>query len=201
MADEPNQESFENSPYIAYPDWAALGVHPSELLGDERLDYAPYLPAQVRWDRLPDDELAWLTVAVMDDIPTSDAPRVSARLWWENLGTRLVGAALQFSPQDFEVIFRSWGVVFEVSFANQSLADAFRASAAMHSVMEQLGSLRVEVTTGRGGGTTRARLPRHPRPLLGSGAAAIPLPLDDHDQIQVGSLFLESGQTPLPLAV
>jgi hypothetical protein len=200
MADEPNQESFENSSYIAHPDWAALGVHPSELLGDEQLDYAPYLPARLRWERLPDDELTWLTVAVIDNIPTDDAPRVSARLWWENQGMRMVGAAVQFSAQDFKITFRSWGVVFEVCFANDLLADAFRDSAAMQSVMEQLGSLRVEVTSGRGGGTTRSRLPRRPRPLLGSGAAELPLPLEEYEEIRAGSVFVEPGHA-LPLAV
>jgi hypothetical protein len=199
-ADEPNQEFFENSVYIAHPDWAALGVHPSELLGDEQLDYAPYLPARLRWERLSDDELSWLTVAVIDDIPTNDAPRVSARLWWENLGMRMVGAALQFSPQDFEVTFRTWGVVFEVSFASDAFATAYRESPAMLSVLEQLGSLRVEVTSGRGGGTTRARLPRRPRPLLGSGAAELPLPLDEYHQIHAGGVFVEPGHA-LPLAV
>jgi hypothetical protein len=206
MTDEPNLESFDSGfPYIAHPDWAELGVHPSELFGDAELDYAPYLPARLRWERLPDDELTWLTVAVIDDIPTNDKPRVSARFWWENLGTRIVGAALQFSPQDFEVTFRSWGVVFEVSFANESLADAFRWSPAMHSVMEQLGSLRVEVTSGRGGGTTRARLPRRPRPLLGSGAAELPIPssrrFDDSDEFYVGRGLGQLGRSLLPLAV
>jgi hypothetical protein len=90
--------------------------------------------------------------------------------------------------------------VFEVCFANDAFADAFRDSPAMHSVMEQLGSLRVEVTSGRGGGTTRSRLPRHPRPLIGSGAAELPLPLDHHEEVHIGSLFMEPGH-PLPLAV
>ena len=157
------------------PDWAALGVHPSELLGDEALDAAFPMFSNVRWSRLP-HLLTWLTVCVLDDIPTDDRERVSAAAWWDAVGNQIVGAALHDGAQDFGVTMRSWGVIFEVAFANDDLAERFRESASMRAAIEQLGPLRLEVTSGRGGGTSGARLTRRPRPLLGSGAASLPLP-------------------------
>ncbi len=182
------------------PDWAALGVHPSELLGDDELDSAPPMPGSVRWALRSPDELIWLTLAVIEPIEVDDDARPSAFAWWETVSEQIISAAFQFSALDFSITVRSWGVVFEVAFVAESYADAFRDGAAMRSAIDQLGILRLEVTSGRGGGTAGARLPRRPRPILGSGAAELPLPDPDVDwapafpAIFLGSSTLTTGR-------
>lgn len=129
------------------------------------------------------DELSWLTIAVIEpfefdpDEPELFGPR--AQLWWVSVSDQLVGAAFQYSALDYEVTVRSWGLVFEVCFDTDERAEAYRGSEAMRSAIDQLGPLRLEVTSGRGGGSAGARVPRRDRPLIGSGSAALPLPEPD----------------------
>lgn len=108
------------------PDWAALGVHPSELLGDEELDNAPPMPSSVRWGQRSPDELIWLTLAAIEPLEVDEESRPSAFTWWENVSEQLISAAFQFSALDFSIASRSWGVVFEVAFVAEPYADAFR---------------------------------------------------------------------------
>lgn len=163
------------------PDWDARGIPPSELFGDELLDHAPPLTTPVRWGDPAVDELTWLTIAVTEpfDLTLGDHAGGGARRWWESVGDELISAAFQRSALDFEVTMRSWGVVFEVAFATDEIAAAFRHSDAMLAAIDQLGPLRLEVTSGRGGGGASVRDPRRGRPLRGSGAAALPLPQHD----------------------
>ena len=173
------------------PDWEALGVPPSELLGDELLDELAPLSGPVRWGPLATDELSWLSIAIIEpfDLDLVDRVGHSAHRWWDSVGDRLVTAALQHLALDYEVTLKSWGVVFEVGFGTEQLADAFRNGEAMRSAIDQLGPLRLEVTSGRGGGTSSARVPRRGRPLFGSGAAALPLPEPDPDPAPFEPLF------------
>jgi hypothetical protein len=136
----------------------------------------------VRWGPLAPDELSWLSVAVFEpfDLDLTDRSQRSAHQWWASVGDQLISSAFQFSAHDYEVTSKSWGVVFEVGFGSDAHAEAFRHGAAMRSAIDQLGPLRLEVTSGRGGGTSSDRVPRRGRPLLGSGAAAIPPPQPDH---------------------
>lgn len=167
-------------------DWAARGVHPSELISELLEEDAWVLlndlaqPAEVRWDRLPDDELEWVAFEVLDDVPVdNEFERVRAEQWWSAFGDAILGAAFQHGAQDFSVNFRSWGLVFDVAFHTEAHADAFRSSITVINALEQLGALRLVVSRGRGGGTAGTRSRRRPRPLLGSGSAELPLPEPD----------------------
>lgn len=164
------------------PDWEALGVHPSELFGDEFIDDRAPLSGTVRWGPRASDELSWLSIAVLEpfDLDLADPAQQSAHQWWASVSDQLISAAFQHSALDYEVTLKTWGVVFDVGFGTDELAEAFRNGEAMGSAMDQLGPLRLEVTSGRGGGTASVRVPRRDRPLLGSGAAALPLPEQDH---------------------
>ena len=163
------------------PDWEALGVHPSELLDDDRSETVAgsWADGGLRWNPLPADELTWLSVIVTEPFEPSIRPGLSdrsARRWWRSVGDQLIGAALQYSAADYEVIERPWGMVFEVGFTWPDRAEAFRNSEALSSAIDQLGSLRLEVAAGRGGGGAAVRSPRRGRPLIGAGGAEVPLP-------------------------
>lgn len=147
----------------------------------------------MRWAALRDVELAWLTVAVIEPFDRDLAdPAQSAHRWWSSVGDRVIMAAVQGYALDYEVTTRSWGVILEVAFATDAAADAFRSGEALRAAIDQLGPLRLEVTSGRGGGTAGARVPRRDRPLLGSGAAELPLPTPDAHTAAHGS------PSPLP---
>lgn len=163
------------------PDWEALGVHPSELLDEASasVDGSWADGGGLRWNPLPADELTWLSIIVTEPFEPGHWPGLSdrsARRWWGSVGDQLIGAALQYSAADYEVIERPWGMIVEVGFTWPDRADAFRASEPLSSAIDQLGPLRLEITAGRGGGGAVVRSPRRGRPLIGAGGAEVPLP-------------------------
>ena len=83
-------------------------------------------------------------------------------------------------------------MIFEVAFEDEEAWDAYRASlgveVALSAVPDPVRGLIVY--KGRGG-NTGTRKPRKPRPLIGSGAAALPLPIEDEWHV-----FREQYQAP-----
>ena len=105
-----------------------------------------------------------------------------ASRWADAHGDSLVETALSEGAVDWNWHKSSWGVIFEVAFTDEEAWERFRANlavqAALDAVPDPIGGLIVY--KGRGG-TSGTRHPRKPRPLIGSGAAALPLPDDDFD--------------------
>jgi hypothetical protein len=113
----------------------------------------------------------WFSIEVLDG-------RSTASQWADAFGDDLVTSALGFGAQDWSWHSHTWGVVLEVRFPNEAAWDAWRESLtvqrALDSVPDPVSGLIVY--KGRGGSSGRVQ-PRKPRPLSGSGAAALPLPL------------------------
>jgi hypothetical protein len=103
----------------------------------------------------------------------------SARSWSEAWGDQLVEHAITSGATDWAWHHSSWGVIFEIAFADeeawQRYRDSLPVSTALDSVPDPVSG--VIVYRGRGGSSS-TRQPRKPRPLAGSGAAALPLPID-----------------------
>jgi hypothetical protein len=77
----------------------------------------------------------------------------------------------------------SWGVVLELEFPDTKTWDAWRASVHVQSALEAVPDPLSGLIVYRGrGGTSGTSRPRRPRPLLGSGSAALPLPWEWHDE-------------------
>jgi hypothetical protein len=114
----------------------------------------------------------WFSIEVFDG-------PVSAASWAESFGDDLATSALGFGALDWSWHRHDWGVVFEVSFADEAAWDAWRESltvqTALDSVPDPVAGLIVY--KGRGGSSGRVQ-PRTPKPLRGSGAAALPLPIE-----------------------
>lgn len=112
----------------------------------------------------------WFSVEVFD----GSAP---ASAWAEAYQDALVEAALSHGAKDWSWHRHTWGVVFEVCFDDESAWDSYLALpsvvAALDAVPDPLTGLIVY--RGRGGGSG-APFPRRPRPLVGSGSAALPIP-------------------------
>lgn len=113
----------------------------------------------------------WMSIEVLDGAS-------SASLWAEAWGDSLVEAAFTGGAVDWDWHRHSWGTVLELCFVDEQAWDRFRAlpvvGAALDAVPDPISGLIVY--RGRGGSAGRNE-PRRPRPLTGSGAAALPLPL------------------------
>jgi len=126
----------------------------------------------------------WFSIEVLDGAS-------SAASWADAHGDALVEQALLDGAVDWEWHTTRWGVVFEVAFADEESWEVFRSSilvqAALEGVPDPVSGLIIY--KGRGGSSGR-RDPRKPRPLVGSGAAALPLPELD---------YLSGPDLPLPM--
>ena len=128
----------------------------------------------------------WMSIEVFDGHLSS------AGSWQEAWGDQLVENAIVSGALDWNWHKGSFGVIFEVAFADEEAWDAYRASlgveVALSAVPDPVRGLIVY--KGRGG-NSGTRKPRKPRPLIGSGAAALPLPTEDE-----WSVFREQYQSP-----
>jgi hypothetical protein len=106
----------------------------------------------------------------------------SASTWADAYGDLLVEAALLEGAQDWAWHRNTWGVVFEVCFDDDVAWERFRAGLTMQSALDAVPDpvSGVLVYKGRGGSAGKSN-PRKPRPLIGSGAAALPLPVEWND--------------------
>jgi hypothetical protein len=112
----------------------------------------------------------WFSIEVLDG-------SASASLWSEAYGDALVEAALLSGASDWNWHRHNWGVVLELEFDSEDVWGRFRelpaVNAALDAVPDPVSGL--VVYRGRGGAAGTAE-PRKPRPLVGSGSAALPLP-------------------------
>jgi hypothetical protein len=101
----------------------------------------------------------------------------AAGTWWLAYRDTLTEAAITHGALDWVSHEHRWGVVFEVSFAEEWLWQRYHdlpaVQAALDAVPDPVGGLLVH--RGRGG-SAGSRLPRGPRPRAGAGAAALPEP-------------------------
>jgi hypothetical protein len=133
---------------------------------------------------------AWYSIEVFDGASP-------ASIWAETYQDALVEAAISHGASDWSWHRHTWGVVFEVCFESdlawETYAEVPVVRAALDAVPDPLTGLIVY--RGRGG-SSGAPFPRRPRPLVGSGSAALPLPwiLSSDDVLSVTALNL-AGQT------
>ena len=114
----------------------------------------------------------WYSIEVFDGA-------FPASRWAESYGDSLIESALMSGASDWSSHRHGWGVVLELAFTDEAGWDRFRAlpavTAALDAVPDPVTGLIVY--PGRGGSTGTSE-PRRPRPLIGSGSAALPLPWD-----------------------
>jgi hypothetical protein len=112
----------------------------------------------------------WMSIEVFDGA-------FGASLWAEAHGDALVETAIYEGAVDWEWHTTSWGVIFEIAFDTEEAWERFRnalaVQAALDAVPDPVSGLIVY--KGRGGSAGKGQ-PRRPRPLIGSGAASLPVP-------------------------
>ncbi|MDE3205166.1 MAG: hypothetical protein KGQ66_13225 [Acidobacteriota bacterium] len=112
----------------------------------------------------------WYSIEVFDGA-------TSASVWAEAYRDALMETAVTSGASDWSWHRHTWGVVFEVAFADEQAWEDYAnlpvVRAALDAVPDPLTGLIVY--RGRGG-SSGSPFPRKPRPLIGSGSAALPLP-------------------------
>ena len=114
----------------------------------------------------------WFSIEVLDGA-------TSASLWADAHGDALSESALLSGASDWAWHRHTWGVVLELEFEDEMAFERFRnlpsVVAALDNVPDPVTGLIVY--KGRGGSAGRSQ-PRKPKPIAGSGAAALPLPFE-----------------------
>jgi hypothetical protein len=128
---------------------------------------------------------SWYSIEVFDGAS-------SASLWAEAHGDTIIETAFGWGATDWSWHRHTWGVVLELDFHDDATWALFlettRVRAALDAVPDPLTGLIVY--RGRGGSGFSPE-PRRPRPLIGSGSAALPLPW---------ALDFEDARLPRPVA-
>ena len=127
---------------------------------------------------------AWYSIEVFDGA-------TSASVWAEAYRDVLMETAVTSGASDWSWHRHTWGVVFEVCFADEEAWDAYANLPVVRAALDAVPDPVTGLIVYRGrGGSSGAPFPRKPRPLAGSGSAALPLPwvLTSDDIFSVTSL-------------
>jgi hypothetical protein len=114
----------------------------------------------------------WMSIEVIDG-------SFAASRWADAHGDALVESALSTGAVDWSWHRHTWGVVFEVAFADEEAWERFRSLHGVQAALDAVPDPNFGLIISRGrGGSAGTRDPRRPPLLSGSGAAALPLPFE-----------------------
>lgn len=135
----------------------------------------------------------WYSIEVFDG--------ASSALGWAEVWTdTLIGSALSSGATDWSWHQHSWGVVLEVAFPDEAAWDAYRDNSAVKAALDAVPDPLTGLIVYRGrGGSSGAATPRRPKPLTGSGAAALPLPWMNLEEWPADLAALAGPATRRPL--
>lgn len=120
---------------------------------------------------------AWYSIEVFDGA-------TSASVWAEAYRDVLMETAVTSGASDWSWHRHTWGVVFEVSFADEQAWEHFANLPNVRAALDAVPDPVTGVIVYRGrGGSSGSPFPRKPRPLIGSGSAALPLPWIPSDEM------------------
>jgi len=117
-------------------------------------------------------------VAQWFSIEVFDGGMYAAAGWADAFGDALITDALQHGATNWEWHPHAWGTVLEVEFADEEAWTRFLATLSVQRALDAVPDPVRGLIIYRGrGGSAGGREPRRPRPLIGSGAAALPIPM------------------------
>ena len=116
----------------------------------------------------------WWSIEVFDS-------EVQAALRWkDSYSAALIESAITSGAVDWTWVEHRYGVVFEVSFADETQWDSFRALLRVQSALDAVPDPVNGMIVYRGrGGSSGAGKPRRPRPSAGAGAVELPEPHEE----------------------
>ncbi len=113
---------------------------------------------------------AWFSIEVFDGASP-------ASVWAEAYQDALIESALSHGAKDWSWHRHTWGVVFEVCFDDEEAWDKYMALANVRAALDAVPDPLTGLIVYKGrGGSSGAPFPRRPKPLAGSGSAALPIP-------------------------
>jgi hypothetical protein len=115
-------------------------------------------------------ELHWWSIEIFD------SATLSAARWQDAHGNALTEAAITHGAYEWSWHPHSWGVLLEIAFRSDEQWHVFRDLPAVHAALDAVPDPvnGLMVYPGRGGSSGRVQ-PRRPRPIMGAGAAALPI--------------------------
>jgi hypothetical protein len=128
---------------------------------------------------------AWYSIEVFDGA-------TSASVWAEAYRDALIETAVTSGASDWSWHRHTWGVVFEVCFGDEPAWESYANLPVVRAALDGVPDPVTGLIVYRGrGGSSGAPFPRKPRPLAGSGSAALPLPwvLPSDEVLSVASLI------------
>jgi hypothetical protein len=138
---------------------------------------------------------AWFSIEVLDGAS-------SASLWSEVHGDGLVESAFLSGATDWNWHRHTWGVVLELAFDTEEAWDGFLALALVRAALDAVPDPLTGLIVYRGrGGSAGTWEPRKPKPMAGSGSAALPIPWDLWEDDDFRVLTGSPGRRPLAAAV
>jgi hypothetical protein len=125
----------------------------------------------------------------------------AASSWSAAHGDDVIGAAVWCGARSWRWHQLPWGVVLELSFDDEAQWDELRDSLALRTALDAVPDPVSGVLVYRGfGGSGASGVPRRPRPLAGSGAAALPLPVELFDlDLLVDDVARQASRVLLPV--
>lgn len=123
-------------------------------------------------------------VAYWYSIEVSNSASGSARTWSEAYGDVLTGIALAEGATSWAWRHEPWGSVLEIELADEAAWARFLSVDAVKASVEAVPDpvSGISIHPGRGG-SSGSRDPRRPRPLIDSGAASAPLPVEAESEV------------------
>lgn len=122
--------------------------------------------------------------------------------WADAHADSLIEAALRHDATDWEWHRHSWGVVLELEFADEAAWERYRRSSAVVTALEHVPDPVFGLIIYRGrGGSSGTRSPRRPRPLIGAGAAELPVPEALEDIVTSLSRYRDTIAPEMPRRV
>ena len=126
----------------------------------------------------PKSGVTWQSVSAWYSIEVFDGA-TPASVWAEAYRDSLMETGLTHGATNWSWHRHTWGVVFEVSFDDESEWESFVSLSAVQAALDAVPDPVTGLIVYKGrGGSSGASFPRRPRPFVGSGSAALPLPWD-----------------------
>jgi hypothetical protein len=108
----------------------------------------------------------------------------SARAWQDSHGDAIVAAAHGVGVTDWTWQHLSWGVVLELELPDEFAWERLRDLPAIRAALDAVPDPVRGISLHRGrGGSSGSRRGLRPRPLLGSGAVALPVPTEERREV------------------
>lgn len=113
---------------------------------------------------------AWYSIEVFDGA-------TPASIWAEAYQDALIESALAHGAKDWSWHRHTWGVVFELCFEDEDAWESYMTLANVTAALDAVPDPVTGIIVYKGrGGSSGSPFPRRPKPLAGSGSAALPIP-------------------------